>query len=298
MSSKFEQTTKLHLGASSAYVALLRREGHSLQTVPFVRKPRSTKPNRCRINAEYKEQQETRDWVTNASTEQLVNLRWNTLRKSYAAPTSSNPRFLTPPPPSAADITDLRIDLSDPDDANNTSHPVEHPAASNVTFVALERLLLVGFGRKLYLLPFHWDTSCPNVVNLRLEGQHSIEDVHAILRGCPVLKELTVSTIANRGRITSEPVEHGSLEKLTLVSNIPAVPILRNLQIPKLESLNLWTTPDLACNTIGTLRPLLRSVESICAVEASAWVLGLNFDIPQRAIQQLGDKGITYTRLR
>ncbi|TFK60433.1 hypothetical protein BDN72DRAFT_527173 [Pluteus cervinus] len=297
MSSKFEQTTKLHLGASSAYVALLRREGHSLQTVPFVRKPHSTKPNRCRINAEYKEQQETRDWVTSASTDQLANLRWNTLRKSYAAPTSSNPRFLTPPPPSAADITDLRIDLSDPDDANNTPHPVEQPAASNVTFIALERLLLVGFGRKLYLLPFRWNSSCPALVDLRLEGEHSAENINAILRGCPGLQKLTVSTITDRGRVTSEAITHSSLKELTLVSSVSVVPILENLKIEQLTKLDLWMLPGIACNSLARrFGPLLESAERIAPTKA--WKLGLNFDISQGAVDELKRMEITFVRLR
>ncbi|TFK69759.1 hypothetical protein BDN72DRAFT_590404 [Pluteus cervinus] len=296
MPSKFEKTDtiKVPLGASKAYVALYKQNGHSVKATPFVGKPYSMKPDRCQVNAEYKEGEETQDWVTGPLPRQLFNLRWNTLRSSYAA--SASPRFPTLPPPSAADITDLRIDMPASDGNANTPDPLDQPTAPAVTFVVLKNLLLVGFGRRLHLLPFRWETSCPVLVDLRLEGVHTMGDVQEILRGCPALEELTVSTIARRGRVTFEDIKHSSLKNLTLVSNISVAPMLKSLELAKLDAFHLWTMPDVACKTTEAILPLLDSMAKFAGGEA--WELGLNFDMPLDTIDRLGRKRVAYIRLR
>ncbi|TFK59409.1 hypothetical protein BDN72DRAFT_613219 [Pluteus cervinus] len=296
MPSKFEKTDtiKLPLGASKAYVALYKQNGHSVKAAPFVGKPYSMKPDRCQVNAEYKEGEETQDWVTGPLPRQLFNLRWNTLRSSYAA--SASPRFPTLPPQSAADITDLRIDMPASDGNDNTADPLDQPTAPAVTFVVLKNLLLVGFGRRLHLLPFHWGTSCPVLVDLRLEGVHTMGDVQEILRGCPALEALTVSTIMRRGRVTFENIKHSSLIELTLVSNISVAPMLKGLELPDLATFHLWTMPDVACKMTDAIAPLVKSTEKFA--QGNPWEFGLNLDMPLDTIGELEGKKITYIRLR
>ncbi|TFK58944.1 hypothetical protein BDN72DRAFT_865552, partial [Pluteus cervinus] len=95
---------------------------------------------------------------------------------------------------------------------------------------------------KFSLVPFRWDVSCPALEELWLQDSHSVNDLRAILQGCPALKQLMMSAITYAPEsepIRVEDIYHPTLETLTLVSDIPMALVLKYLKFPQLKALDL-----------------------------------------------------------